>query len=236
MRCFSLLLCPLLCFSSLQGIYFGNPLSPQLPRDGIVSSKEEFWQFRLGYIGDYLDSNDERLSSNLQLFSFGCALHRKVLLEFMGGSSSIHNTVKQEGVLKKLYATGPFCYGGRIQGILKKWGKFVLGASASGLIGRAHCRYETVQGQAVAFPSDYLRWKTWQAGLGVARKNEKFVPYLGGNVSSFLTKTKSIKQKTEQHIGLIVGSSIVGFAAIVADVEARFFAEQGVTLACSVAF
>lgn len=226
----------LLFFSPLMGIYLGNPLLPQLPSDGVVSSKEEFAQFRLGYIGDFIHSSNDDLSANLQLATFGCALHRKLLFELMGGSSSVQSTMKQSGTLETFYASGAFCYGGRIQGILKQWGKFVLGASASGILGRSKLQEETVQGRAIDFPSNKVRLKAWQAGVAVARKNEMFVPYLGFNVGNFLVELKSMNRKTNHHIAGILGGSIVGFAAMVASVEARFFAEQSVTMACYVAF
>jgi hypothetical protein len=225
----------LLCFP-LSGIYFGNPLSPQLPTEGVISSKEESTQIRLGYIGDFIQISNDPINANLQLGTIGCVWNRKILVELMGGSSSFHNSMKQAGALKKLYASGLFCYGVRVQAILKRWGKFVLGASASGLLGHSRCRYETVQGQAVSHPSDQLRWKAGQAGLGIALKNEKLVPYLGLNVNTFMSQIKGMGQRTKTPVSLIAGGSLVAFAAVVIDVETRFISEQGVTLASYFAF
>jgi len=224
---------------SLWGMYSGNPLAPRLPADGIKAAREQPIQLRGGYLGDFLFhtsiSDNGECSGNFQTLNVGGVIQRRVNIELMGGSSSMH-LVFSKRQQTKIYASGGVAYGARAQAIVKKWGEVVMGLSAGGLLASPHVHSQTIQGNPTAELSRVIRLKTWQLGVAFARENALLSPYIGCKMGDLLGKVGRQKFGQQRRGGIFIGCGITPYAILSVNLEAHFIDEQSGSIEAYIGF
>ena len=243
---------------SLEGLYVGNPASPDLIEEGIVFNKENAIAIKLGYERDWLLDRPMKLASYLsgQFDRFQALSDQGVLVvnfidrfEIYGkvgaiGFSAAHRPMA--GVQNRYQSYNQLIVGvgGRV--LLASWSRYFLGLDLKYQCARPEIKWMTKNGEAIVpLENSKMTFSEWQIALNFGCQINFLYPYLAVKYSdcrvlfenlppAFLSDTTRFRIKNRRKLGLALGTSLSTGDYFSFSVEVHLVDDQAVILAARV--
>lgn len=237
----------LVFFSSLQALYYGTPGISTGATEGVIFEKDSLIGIKVGYLGD-ITLNKSLIPSQkrkaLDIESFSSQREQGILtLNFINrfeiysslGAMKIKIEPKISKYLVETLATGNrFTWGVGGRAVLFDYDNLALGLDMKYQSYSPRLSYGHDNGVPFALQSStQLRYREWQAGLGLSYETLYFSPYIGALYNQTSVHVLNLKtQKTHLFIhsrkkfGMAVGVMISSGKVFELDLEARMINER----------
>ncbi len=206
-----------ICFNISRGfsLYLGNPLSPDMPSQGLFLNQELALGAKGAYAKDHVFSKKFSRNPTLELARNAnmavVVINWKNFLELYGAIGQEKIGFKQEKAALLKEAVLDWSCGGKA--IFIQWGNLSLCGAGAYL--------ESYPRSCGA----YSTYQEWEIGLGLARKIDFFCLYaLGGCSKAYLSYDKITLKNTNPFL-LALGASFFTRKGFSANGELRFFSE-----------
>lgn len=239
------LLPSLFLFSTLYGLYNGNPALPKVPEEGFFLAKEAWMGVRIGYEGDFIakpDMNDHlhrcKIVENFGTFTLNFL--ERFDLYVSGGSfySSLHRTKGDSRWEFETHAAPIWKVGARA--LLWEYGETFFTLHVGLAQASPRLQEAVLNGSPLARKRGKFFYREAEAGAAVAHKIDIFIPYIGIESSFVHVKVKHIEGKFESRnrtpLGLFLGCGLTPGAKVIVNVEVRLVDEQAVSLSGDMRF
>jgi hypothetical protein len=233
--------------SYADALYYGTPGIFTGATEGVIFDKDSFIGVKLGYLGD-ITLNKSLIPSQkvkaLSVESFTSQREQGVILvNFINrfevysslGAMQLKIEPKISKTLLELMSTGNhFTWGVGGRAVLFDYNKIALGLDMKYQSYNPHLAYGHDNGAPVSLQKNAkLRYREWQAGLGLSYETLYFSPYIGAIYNQTSMRFMHVKtQKSHLYIhsrkkfGAAVGVMISSGKAFELDLEARMINER----------
>ncbi|MCI0382186.1 MAG: hypothetical protein L0207_03940 [Chlamydiae bacterium] len=260
MKFFTHLVWFVLCTSKVFGLYFSNPLEPDLVDQGFFIPKDFFLGLKAGYQRDMVLDRKLRVKSGVvkgRVDEFQFLMDQGVItlnflnrLETYGSLGSMNAFVRHRPHVDhriREYQTSDHLtwgVGGRL--LLFNWESATFGIDGKYQRGYPHVKWNSIGGEAFSTGARLL-YREWQVGFGVSYEIDFLIPYAAFTYSSARATMKKVKpnmqlgtsrftMKSREFFGLCLGFSLTPGKYFDINVETQLFSEQGYTLSGNLKF
>lgn len=233
--------------SSLQALYYGSPGISTGAVDGVIFSQDNLFGIKVGYLGDItLDKSlaPVRRKQAVQIESFSSQREQGVLtVNFINrfevytslGSMQLHVEPKISKTLVETLATGNrFTWGIGGRAVLYDIDAIALGLDLKYQSYSPHLFFVHDNGAPVLLAKNTkLRYREWQAGLGLSYQTKYFSPYMGATYNQTSLRAFNLKTQkshlfmhSRKKFGMAVGVMVSSGKDFELDIEARMINER----------
>lgn len=250
----------LLTFTScVEALYLGNPSSAGAIEKGIWIPQDALIGLKLGYQVDIV--LDRRLKSygkiQSRIDTFRSLMNQGVItlsmadrLEVYGSVGSMEAWFSHRPLsthLQRQYQTGTSITAGGGGRILAYEGKYcAIGIEGSYQYAKPPLHWTSLSGTTFTAKS-HLHYQEWQAGLGISKQIDIFIPYLAIKYSNVAAKVSRLERELElparaltltnrDHVGAVVGCTFTTGSTFDLTLESRFIDEQALSAAANLRF
>ncbi len=256
-----LLLIPVLFLGAViaEALPQGNPAEPQAIEGGLFLCKENFFAFKLGYLGDWMHRphwiTRDGVDSRVRIAHEQCQLATLALnllqqFEAYGFLGSMKADLKHTPPFdrrEREYGTSRhLVWGAGLRGIGFYWKKLVLGFD--GKILSANLPIASIKVQGLPDQSGGT-WEVrrWQVSAALGACYPVFYPYVGVRYGQMIDRLTGVQQKAllpadefhikkKRRLGMSAGVGIFPGRLISINVEGRFYDEVALDAALQFAF
>ena len=248
----STLVIVLCLFSSLYGLYNGNPSFPELPEKGLWIREDAWYGFKVGYQGDYVfdrrmevenkQSSIRKRVEELQFFKNQGELVFNILNRFecyagLGGMKAKLCQDPVKGVRLDVHTSTGFSIEAGARVMMITWKELVLGADGKYLYSNLPVDRFKQNGLERKSGGD-LHYDEWQVGVGLSRRFGFFIPYAGVSYAvahaelrnipsddrfSFTPESEDLENRDK--FNLLIGAGISTWNTLVFNLELRIIGE-----------
>jgi hypothetical protein len=237
----------LVVLSSADALYYGTPGISTGSTEGVIFEKDALLGIKIGYLGDITLNKSLMPSQKVKALSVESFTSQReqgvILLNFINrfevysslGAMQLKIEPKISKTLAQLLSTSnQFTWGVGGRAVLFDYNKIALGLDMKYQSYSPHLLYAHDNGAPVSLQQNAkLRYREWQAGLGLSYETLYFSPYIGAIYNQTSMRFMDLKtQKSHLFIhsrkkfGAAVGVMISSGKDFELDLEARMINER----------
>lgn len=235
------------CCASVQALYYGTPGISTGATEGVFFSKEGFFGLKVGYLGDITlnkSLNASGRKSTLDVENFSSQREQGMLtanfinrFEVYGSLGAMKMSVEPKlshVLVQKLVTQNRLTWGVGGRAVLFDCNHLTLGLDMKYQSATPQLAYGHENGAPFSlWPHAKMRYREWQAGLGLSYETLYFSPYLGATYNQTSLRVLNLKtQKTNSFIhsrkkfGMALGAMLSSGKDFELDFEARMINER----------
>ena len=253
-----LLLTLILALSSIFSSPAGNPSFPKAIEEGFFISSASSISFRLGYEGNFVLNrrlkqdvlNGKRVNDFSQYLNSGLLtiniLNRCDLFGSFGKAKIKTNWIFEETTNAFSYVDLETKYGDAwssgVKIIFFEWGNTALSAGGRYNYTKPKISWVSKNGETTPYSENHLKYKQWQADVGISHKMDMFIPYILAKYSKADVNlrtpsviinpenTDKMKMKSKNNYGMALGCALVAQKYFMLNLEVRLIDEEAFTV------
>jgi hypothetical protein len=247
----------LVVLSSAQALYYGTPGIYTGATEGVIFEKDALVGIKIGYLGDITLNKSLIPSQQVEALSVESFTSQReqgvILVNFINrfevysslGAMQLKIEPKISKTLLKLMSTGNhFTWGAGGRAVLFDYSKITLGLDMKYQSYNPYLSYSHDNGAPVSLQKNAkLRYREWQASLGLSYETLYFSPYVGAIYNQ--TSMRFMNAKTQKNhlcihsrkkFGAALGVMISSGKAFELDLEARMINERAFSASGNIRF